>query len=119
MEERTQGLKSESERQASQPSYAASSIVDNKEKLEYSEHNEPVAEDKPAEKPEETVTYAKGAEAVFVMLALLLSITLCSLDQVSSGIFMSTQHCMSPADILIQRPSWQQQSPKSPTNFDN
>jgi hypothetical protein len=82
----THGLKSESERQASNPSCAASSIVDDKEKLECSEQDRPVAEEKPAEKSEETVTYAKGAEAVFVMLALLLSITLCSLDQVSPAI---------------------------------
>jgi hypothetical protein len=35
------------------------------------------------DEPNKTVVYAKGAEACFVMLAILLSITLCSLDQVS------------------------------------
>jgi hypothetical protein len=41
-------------------------------------------EDKPMATPQESVAYPKGVELLCIMLALVLSITLCSLDQVSS-----------------------------------
>jgi hypothetical protein len=41
-------------------------------------------EDKPMSTPQESVAYPKGIELLCIMLALVLSITLCSLDQVSS-----------------------------------
>jgi hypothetical protein len=41
-------------------------------------------EDKPMATPQESVAYPKGIELLCIMLALVLSITLCSLDQVGS-----------------------------------
>jgi hypothetical protein len=64
------------------PSNAMFVVVNDKGKSELPEHV-PFAKENPTDEPKGTVTYAKGAEALFVMLALLLSITLCSLDQVS------------------------------------
>lgn len=43
----------------------------------------PATEEKPVEPPKPVVEYPKGIEALFIMTALVLSITLCSLDQVS------------------------------------
>lgn len=43
----------------------------------------------PEEAPKPAVEYPKGLEVFFIMLALILSITLCSLDQVSlAHVFM-------------------------------
>ncbi len=43
-----------------------------------------VSEEKaPEEAPKPVVEYPKGLEVLFIMLALVLSITLCSIDQVS------------------------------------
>jgi MFS transporter, DHA2 family, glioxin efflux transporter len=45
----------------------------------------PATEEKAADEPPKPVMeYPKGIEALFIMAALVLSITLCSLDQVSS-----------------------------------
>jgi hypothetical protein len=65
------------------PSNATSVAVNDKEKSELLGRDDPVTKKILMSESKGTVTYAKGAEAFFVMLALLLSITLCSLDQVS------------------------------------
>jgi hypothetical protein len=44
----------------------------------------PVPEEKAVDPPQDTPTYPKGMEVFFIMLALVLSITLVSLDQVRS-----------------------------------
>lgn len=43
-----------------------------------------ITEEKVKEQPAKAVEYPKGLELFFIMLALVLSITLCALDQVSS-----------------------------------
>lgn len=44
----------------------------------------PATEEKAVVEPKPVMEYPKGIEALFIMVALVLSITLCSLDQVSS-----------------------------------
>jgi hypothetical protein len=64
-------------------SNATSIVVNDEGKSEVLDHDDPATKEKPLDEPRETPTLAKGVEALFVMLALLLSITLVSLDQVS------------------------------------
>jgi hypothetical protein len=76
----------EREKQAIEPhdsSTVASSTADGVEKPEFPEQRGPVAEGKSVNETQQSVAYPKGLEMFFIMLALVLSITLCSLDQVS------------------------------------
>jgi hypothetical protein len=69
--------------ESEQPSTVASSIINEPGDRE---NDFPATGKKSAEKLQDPVAYPKGAEMLFVMLALVLSITLCSLDQVSSSL---------------------------------
>lgn len=78
--EKTHQVEPEKEKQtveSDQPSTLASSTVDGVD-------DGPATEEKAVdEPPKPVVEYPKGVEALFIMVALVLSITLCSLDQVS------------------------------------
>lgn len=56
----------------------------------------PVTEGKCVDEPPKAVEYPKGAEMFFIMLALVLSITLGSLDQASSISPSFSQSCLLP-----------------------
>jgi MFS transporter, DHA2 family, glioxin efflux transporter len=84
--ERASQIVLEREKQTIEPhdlSTAASSSDDGMEKPERPGQPGPVTEEERNE-PQKSVAYPKGLEMFFIMLALVLSITLCSLDQVSS-----------------------------------
>jgi hypothetical protein len=66
-----------------EPSIVASSTANGVEKPEIPEDDGPATEEKGVEEPAKAIEYPKGLEMFFIMLALVLSITLCSLDQVS------------------------------------
>ncbi|KAH8711974.1 major facilitator superfamily domain-containing protein [Phaeosphaeriaceae sp. PMI808] len=66
---------------SSESSAVASSTVNGVEKPEIPEDDGPVTEEKGVDEPQKPVEYPKGIEMFFIMLALVLSITLCSLDQ--------------------------------------
>lgn len=69
----------------SQPTPSPSSIVGPAEKPEIPEDEDSATEEKGVDAPQPPpVSYPKGIEMLFIMLALVLSITLISLDQVSS-----------------------------------
>jgi hypothetical protein len=67
------------------PSTIASSTANGSGKLETPEDDSSATGEKAAEEPAKAVEYPKGLQMFFIMLALLLSITLCALDQVSSA----------------------------------
>jgi hypothetical protein len=69
--------------ESNEPSVVASSIANGVEKLHIPEGDGPSTAEKGVEEPQNAVEYPKGLEMFFIMLALVLSITLCSLDQVS------------------------------------
>lgn len=71
--------------ETSGPSTIASSTVNGSGKLEAPEDDSSATGEKAAEEPAKAVEYPKGLQMFFIMLALLLSITLCALDQVSSA----------------------------------
>ncbi|QKX61430.1 uncharacterized protein TRUGW13939_08578 [Talaromyces rugulosus] len=62
-------------------STVTSSTANGVEKLHIPEDDGPATEEKGVEEPQKAVEYPKGLEMFFIMLALVLSITLCSLDQ--------------------------------------
>lgn len=62
----------------------ASSTVNGVEKPEFPEDDSSATKEKAVDEPQEPVAYPKGVEVLFIMLALVLSIALISLDQVSS-----------------------------------
>lgn len=68
------------------PSTEASPAGDSNGQLDNSEDNSPAAGEKALEEPAKTVEYPNGLHMFFIMLALVLSITLCALDQVRSGV---------------------------------
>jgi hypothetical protein len=72
--------------ESKEPSLAASSSAEGVEEPEITESDGPATE---------VVEYPKGFEMFFIMLALVLSITLCSLDQVSSTAPSLSQSCLS------------------------
>lgn len=89
MEKKTCQVEPEKEKKAvesNEPSIVASSIANGVEKPEISEDGDdgPATEEKGVDEPQNPVEYPRGIEMFFIMLALVLSITLCSLDQVSS-----------------------------------
>jgi hypothetical protein len=69
--------------ESNESSIVASSTASGVEKPVISEDDGLAAEEKGVDEPSKSVEYPKGAEMFFIMLALMLSITLCSLDQVS------------------------------------
>lgn len=79
--EKTHQVEPEKEKQtveSNRPSTMASSSVNGVD-------DGPATEEKTVDEPPKPVMeYPKGIEALFIMVALVLSITLCSLDQVSS-----------------------------------
>lgn len=84
--EKTYQVKPEKEKQtveSNEPSIAASSTANGVEKPEISEDGS-ATKAKGVDELQKPVEYPKGLEMFFIMLALVLSITLCSLDQVSS-----------------------------------
>lgn len=85
--EKTYQVEPEKEKQtveSNEPSIVASSTTNGVEKPEIPEDDGPAIEEKGVDEPQKPVEYPKGVEMFFIMLALVLSITLCSLDQVSS-----------------------------------
>lgn len=70
--------------ESNESSIMASSTANGVEKQETPEDDVSATEEKAVEEPQKPVEYPKGIEMFFIMLALVLSITLCSLDQVSS-----------------------------------
>jgi MFS transporter, DHA2 family, glioxin efflux transporter len=70
--------------ESDQPSSTvASSTANDTEKPEDDGENDTGIEKAKVDQPSKTVEYPKGLEMFFIMLALVLSITLCSMDQVS------------------------------------
>jgi hypothetical protein len=85
--EKTYQVEPEKEKQtveSNEPSIVASSTANGVEKPEIPEADGPATKEKGVDEPQKPVEYPKGVEMFFIMLALVLSITLCSLDQVSS-----------------------------------
>ena len=70
--------------ESNEPSTVASSTVNGVEKPEFPEDDGPATEEQAVDELQEPVEYPNGVEVLFIMLALVLSITLISLDQVSS-----------------------------------
>lgn len=70
--------------ESNEPSIEASSTANDVEKPEIPEVDVPATKEKAMDEPQKPVEYPKGVEMFCIMLALVLSITLCSLDQVSS-----------------------------------
>jgi len=70
--------------ESNEPSTVASSTVNGVEKSEFPEDDGPATEEQAVDELQEPVEYPNGVEVLFIMLALVLSITLISLDQVSS-----------------------------------
>ena len=68
---------------SNEPSTVASSTANSVEKPETLEDDGPTTKEKGVDEPQKPIEYPKGVEMFFIMLALVLSITLCSLDQVS------------------------------------
>jgi hypothetical protein len=85
MGDKTPGIKSSKEEKTTDlpnsPTNVALAIADGDEKLEKSLHD---GHDTVEALSDETVAHAKGFEVLFVMLAILLSITFVALDQVGS-----------------------------------
>ncbi|KAF2178420.1 MFS general substrate transporter [Zopfia rhizophila CBS 207.26] len=67
--------------ESNEPSTVASSAVNGVEKPEFPEDDGPATKEKAVDEPQEPVGYPSGVEVLFIMLALVLSITLISLDQ--------------------------------------
>lgn len=65
---------------SNKPSSAASSNSNDEEKAELDADGSAIEKGE----PQNSIEYPKGIEMFFIMLALVLSITVCSLDQVSS-----------------------------------
>ena len=85
--EKTHQVEPEKEKQtveSNETSTVASSTLSGVEKPEFPEDDSPATKEKAVGEPQEPVGYPKGVEVLFIMLALVLSITLISLDQVSS-----------------------------------
>lgn len=85
--ETTYQVEPEKEKQtveSNEPSIVASSTANGVEKPEIPEDDGPATKEKGVNESQKPVEYPKGVEMFFIMLALVLSITLCSLDQVSS-----------------------------------
>lgn len=68
------------------PSTVASSTANGVDKLETPGDDSSATGEKAVEKPAKVVEYPKGLQMFFIMLALVLSITLCALDQVRSAL---------------------------------
>jgi len=84
--EKTDGAKPESEKhpfQSSELSGEASSTAEDTEKQEILEDDGDSKEEKGKDELQPPVEYPHGIEMFFIMLALVLSIVLCSIDQVS------------------------------------
>lgn len=65
-----------------EPSVMESSTTNGEEKPQNPEDDGPAVEEKGVDDAPKPVEYPKGIEMFFIMLALVLTITLCSLDQV-------------------------------------
>ena len=89
--------------ESNESSVLASSTADSVEEPEILEDDGASTEEKGVDKPQPPVEYPKGIEMFFIMLALVVSIILCSLDQVSSPP-SKTLHCyLSTMDPIPER----------------
>ncbi|KAK6066039.1 major facilitator superfamily transporter [Seiridium cupressi] len=82
--EKTHQVEPEKEKQAvesNEPSTMTSSTVNGVKKPEFPEGHDPATKETAVDEPQPPVEYPKGIEVLFIMLALVLSITLISLDQ--------------------------------------
>ncbi|KAK9416794.1 putative MFS general substrate transporter [Seiridium unicorne] len=82
--EKTHQVEPEKEKQAvesNESSTMTSSTVNGVEKPEFPEGHDPATKETAVDEPQPPVEYPKGIEVLFIMLALVLSITLISLDQ--------------------------------------
>lgn len=70
---------------ANELSTTGSSTANGEKKPESPKDESPLAEDKSVNKPPAPAAHSKGLEAFFIILALVLSMGLMSLDQVSSA----------------------------------
>lgn len=82
--------------ESDEPSTVASSTVNDVEKLEFPADDGPATKENAVDEPQEPIGYPSGVEVLFIMLALVLSITLISLDQVSSTAPSFSQSCILP-----------------------
>jgi hypothetical protein len=82
--------------ESNEPSIVASSTANGVEKPEIPDDDGPATKEKDVDEPEKSVEYPKGVEMFFIMLALVLSITLCSLDQASSTVPSFSQSRLLP-----------------------
>lgn len=97
--EKTYQVEPEKEKQAvesNELSTVASSTANGVEKSETPEDDGSATKEKAVEEPAKPVEYPKGLEMFFIMLALVLSITLCALDQVSSAAASFSQSRLLP-----------------------
>jgi hypothetical protein len=97
--EKTYQVEPEKEKQtveSNEPSIVASSTVNGGEKPGIPEDDGPATKEKGVNEPQKPVAYPKGVEAFFIMLALVLSISLMSLDQVSSTAPSFSPSCLLP-----------------------
>ena len=98
--EKTHQVEPEKEKQtveSNEPSIVASSTVNGVD-------DGPATEEKAVDEPPKPVMeYPKGIEALFIMVALVLSITLISLDQVSSTAPSFSQSRLLPMQCIIRQ----------------
>jgi hypothetical protein len=88
---RVESEKAQQTLESKEPSLATSPSAQGVENPENTESDGPATE---------VVEYPKGFEMFFIMLSLVLSITLCSLDQVSSAALSLSQSCLSPTSHM-------------------
>ncbi|KAK9784948.1 putative MFS general substrate transporter [Seiridium cardinale] len=82
--EKTHQVEPQKEKQnveSNEPSTMTSSTVNGAEKPEFPGDHDPATKETAVDEPQPAVEYPKGIEVLFIMLALVLSITLISLDQ--------------------------------------
>jgi hypothetical protein len=84
-------------------STVASSTANGMEKLETSGDDSSATREKALEEPAKAVEYPKGLQMFSIMLALVLSITLCALDQVRFAGTSSSYTCSMPMHHTLVR----------------
>jgi hypothetical protein len=77
-------------------STVASSTANGIDQLEVTGDDSSATGEKAPEEPVKAVEYPKGLQMFFIMLALVLSITLCAMDQVRLAAASSSQTCFMP-----------------------
>jgi hypothetical protein len=99
--EKTHQVESEKKMQTAESNDVSTvgfSTANSVEKQELFEDDRPATKQQPADEPP-PIAYPKGVEVLFIMLALILSITLVSLDQVSSTSPIAAQSRLSPMHL--------------------